>query len=97
MDSRSQTDLSLVLLGLMGWAASALFAVLPFLNTLKVEAPGPAGGKVEIRATNPAAVGASCGFAIGGGLCFLGAALATDRGRRRSENEKSATADRARE
>jgi hypothetical protein len=64
MASRTQTDLSLVVLGLLGWAAAGLFAVLPL--TVKVEAPSPAGGKVEIQAANPAAVGASCGFAIGG-------------------------------
>ena len=79
MAARSRTDLSLVVLGLLGWAAAGLFAILPPLNTLKVEAPGSAGGKVEIQAANPAAVGASCGFGIGGGLCFLGAALASRR------------------
>jgi hypothetical protein len=79
MASRTQTDLSLVFLGLLGWAAAALFAVLPL--TVKVEAPSPAGGKVEIQAANPAAVGASCGFAIGGGLCLLGAALTAVRDR----------------
>jgi hypothetical protein len=83
MPSRTETDLSLIVLGLLGWAAAALFAVLPFLNTVKVEVPGQPGGqpRVEIQAANPAAVGASCGFAIGGGLCFLGAALAAGRGR----------------
>jgi hypothetical protein len=79
MASRTETDLSLVVLGLLGWAAAGLFAVVPL--TVKVEAPSPTGGKVEIQATNPAAIGASCGFAIGGGLCFLGAALAAGRHR----------------
>ena len=95
MASRTQTDLSLVVLGLLGWAAAGLFAVLPL--TVKVEAPSPAGGKVEIQAANPAAVGASCGFAIGGGLCFLGAALAASRGRQRSSDESVASTVRTRD
>jgi hypothetical protein len=59
--AQSSTDLSLVVLGLLAWAAAALFAVLPPL------------------AAQPAAAGAACGFGIGGGLCFLGAALASRR------------------
>jgi hypothetical protein len=99
MDSRpwTDTDLSLVLLGLMGWAAAGLFAFLPFLNTVKIEAPSSAGGKVEIRAVNPAAAGASCGFGVGGGLCFLGAALAAGRGRQTSRDESAAEAVRPRD
>jgi hypothetical protein len=82
MASRTQSELSLAVLGLLAWAAAALFAVVPLLNTVEVEAPDPVGRKVKIQAANPAAVGASCGFAIGGGLCFLGVALAAGRDRR---------------
>ena len=80
MAARSSTDLSLVVLGLLGWVVAGLFAVLPPLNTVETEATG-AGGKVTIRTTNPAAAGTSCGLGIGGGLCFLGAALAARRDR----------------
>lgn len=79
MAAQSSTDLSLVILGLLGWVAAGLLAVLPFLNTVEVEAPAPTGGKVKVQATNPAAAGASCGLGIGGGLCLLGAALAARR------------------
>jgi hypothetical protein len=81
MAARSSTDLSLVILGLLGWVAAGLFAVLPPLNTVEAEVPGGGSGKVTVRATNPAAAGASCGLGIGGGLCFLGAALAARRDR----------------
>jgi hypothetical protein len=79
MATRSSTDLSLVVLGLLGWVVAGLFAVLPPLNTVEAEATG-AGGKVTVRTTNPATAGMSCGLGIGGGLCLLGAGLAARHG-----------------
>jgi hypothetical protein len=79
MATRSSTDLSLVVLGLLGWVVAGLFAVVPPLNTVETEAPGGGGGKVTVRTTNPAAAGVSCGLGIGGGLCLLGAGLAARR------------------
>jgi hypothetical protein len=71
----------MVVLGLLAWVAAAAFAVFPFLNTVKAEAPAANGGRVEVQAVSPAAAGASCGFAIAGGLCMLGAALANRNGK----------------
>jgi hypothetical protein len=80
----SRPELPLVILGLLAWGAAVLFALLPVLNTVNVHVPepsarAPAGGKVEVQTANPASAGVSCGFAVGGGLCFLGAALAVSR------------------
>jgi hypothetical protein len=80
MATRSSTDLSLVVLGLLGWVAAGLFAVLPPLNTVTVQVVPPGvTGVTAVRTTNPAAAGASCGLGIGGGLCLLGAGLAARR------------------
>jgi hypothetical protein len=79
MAARSRTALSLVIVGLFGWVAAGLYTVLPFLNTVEVESLAATGAKVKIQAANPAAAGASCGFGVGGGLCFLGAALVARR------------------
>jgi hypothetical protein len=78
MAARSQTDLTLVVLGLLAWVTSGLFAALPPLNTVETETQ-TANGRATIRVTNPAAAGAACGFGVGGGLCILGAALAARR------------------
>jgi hypothetical protein len=59
MAKQSSTDLALVLLGLLAWAAAGLLAIVP--------------------GATPAAAGAACGFGVGGGLCFLGAAIASRR------------------
>jgi hypothetical protein len=77
MTARS-TDLGFVVLGLLGWVTSGLFATLPSLNTVETETQTP-NGRAMIRVTNSAAAGAACGFGVGGGLCFLGAALAARR------------------
>jgi hypothetical protein len=79
MARSSDTDLGFVVLGLLAWVVAGMFAI--FAPTVEVDAPTAAGGKVTARTTNLAAVGASCGFAIAGGLCFLGAALATRKNR----------------
>ncbi len=51
----------LVVLGLAAWIAAASFALGdPTIND---------------TAPNIASAGAACGFAIAGGICFLGAAL----------------------
>jgi hypothetical protein len=73
MARRSGTELGLVLLGLLAWVVAGMFAIL--IPTVEVELPASTG-KVTVRATNPAVAGVSGGFAIAGGLCMLGAALA---------------------
>jgi hypothetical protein len=73
MARRSGTELGLVLLGLLAWAVAGMFAIL--IPTLEVELP-TSTGTVKVRAANPAVAGVSGGFAIAGGLCMLGAALA---------------------
>ncbi len=78
MAVRSGTDPSLVVLGLLGWVAGGLFAVLPPLNTIETETQTP-NGRATVRVANPAAAGVASGFGVGGGLCFLGAALAARR------------------
>jgi hypothetical protein len=68
MQTRSTTDLALVLLGLLAWVAAIVFAIaFP-----TVELTGPSN-----RAPNVAAAGAAGGFAVAGGLCLLGAAFAS--------------------
>lgn len=65
MAKRSTTDLALLMLGLFAWAVAAGFGVIP---TTVDRAPSPSGA------------GAACGFAVAGGLCFLGAGLASRPG-----------------
>ena len=74
MARRSGTGLGLVLLGLLAWVVAGLFAIL--LPTVETEVL-TAVGKTRVQTTNLATAGASCGFAIAGGLCMLGAALAS--------------------
>jgi uncharacterized membrane protein YjfL (UPF0719 family) len=74
MARRSGTALGLMLLGLLAWIGAGLFTIL--LPTIETEVL-MAVGKTRVQTTNPAAAGASCGFAIAGGLCMLGAALAS--------------------
>jgi hypothetical protein len=62
MAKKSTTDLALVLLGLLAWTVAVAFGVIP---TTVDRLPSPSGA------------GAACGFAVAGGLCFLGAALAS--------------------
>ena len=80
MAQKSTTDLALVLLGLLAWALAAVFG--SGLITSEVEMVNAAGNKVALRAPNPAAAGAAGGFAIAGGICFLGAAFAARDSRR---------------
>jgi hypothetical protein len=78
---RSTTDLALVLLGLLAWIVAALLAIT--VPTTPVTLPASAGGgTVRAEAPNLAAAGAACGFAIGGAICFLGAAFAARDARR---------------
>jgi hypothetical protein len=74
MAQRSTTDLGLLLLGMLGWAAAAIL-VFAFPTT-DVEVALAGGGTKTVRSLNTVAAGAAGGFAIGGGLCFLGAAIA---------------------
>jgi hypothetical protein len=81
MARRSGTGLGLVLLGLLAWVVAVLFAIL--LPTVETEV-------LTVRGQNPCPdhepgrAGASCGFAIAGGLCMLGAALASGERRNNS-------------
>jgi hypothetical protein len=69
--------LALVAFGLLAWAAAGLFGAVP----MTVDAEVAAGaGTAHVRTPNPAAGGAAGGFAVAGGLCFLGAALASRPG-----------------
>jgi hypothetical protein len=58
------------MVGTLAWIAAALFAILDPLVVVKTEGP-----KAPEYAPNVAAAGAAFGFGVGGGLCFLGAAL----------------------
>ncbi|HKB05264.1 MAG TPA: hypothetical protein VKD90_23770 [Gemmataceae bacterium] len=74
MVKRSTTDLGLLLLGMLGWAAAVvLVAAFP---TTDADVALASGGTKTVRSVNTVAAGAAGGFAIGGGLCFLGAAIA---------------------
>ena len=79
MARRSGTGLGLVLLGLLAWVVAGLFAFL--LPTVETDVLTTVG-KTRVQTTNLAAAGASCGFAIAGGLCMLGAVLASRDDRR---------------
>jgi hypothetical protein len=78
MAKKSSTDLALVLLGLLAWVIAILFGAIPTSvdTTIAVGDRGTANAK----APSPSGAGAACGFAIAGGLCFLGAALASRPG-----------------
>jgi hypothetical protein len=77
MARRSSTDLGLVVLGLLAWVAAALFGAFP---TTVESAVAAGGGTARVQVPSPSGAGAACGFAIAGGLCFLGAGL-TSRSR----------------
>jgi hypothetical protein len=77
---RSSTDLGLVVLGLLAWVVAALFGAIP---TTVESAVAAGGGTARVQVPSPSGAGASCGFAIAGGLCFLGAGIAS-RSRRGS-------------
>jgi hypothetical protein len=81
MARRSGTGLGLVLLGLLAWVVAGLFAFL--LPTVETDVLTTVG-KTRVQTTNLAAAGASCGFAIAGGLCMLGAAQASGEPRNHS-------------
>jgi hypothetical protein len=77
MTRRSSTDLSLVALGLLAWLVAALFGAIP---TTVETAVAAGGGTTRAQVPSPSGAGAACGFAIAGGLCFVGAALAARLG-----------------
>jgi hypothetical protein len=79
----------LVVLGLMAWVAAALFGAIPTTVDAEVAA---GGGTAHVKTTNPAGAGAACGFAVAGGLCFLGAALASRPGGGKPDAEQAAQA-----
>jgi hypothetical protein len=74
MARRSSTDLGFVVLGLLAWVAAALFGIFP---TTVETAVAAGGGTARAFVPSPSGAGAACGFAIAGGLCFLGAGLAS--------------------
>jgi hypothetical protein len=63
---RESADLGLVFLGLIAWVAAFAFGAGD--QTVVVE--------INKKAPKVASAGAACGFAIAGGLCFVGAVLA---------------------
>ena len=77
MAARSSTSLALVAFGLLAWAAAALFGAIPTTVDTHV---ATAGGTAHTTAPSPSGAGAACGFAIAGGRCFLGSALASRPG-----------------
>jgi len=77
MARRSSTDLALVVLGLLAWVIAALFGAIPTTIETTIAA---GGGTTHATAPSPSGAGAACGFAIAGGLCFVGAALASRPG-----------------
>src|SRR5437763_1109243 len=68
----------LSLLGLVAWVAAALFGALP--TTVDAGVAVGDRGTATVKAPSPSGAGAACGFAVAGGLCFLGAALAARPG-----------------
>ena len=86
MRKQSSTDLALLLLGLLAWAIAGVFGGL-LTTTSSTVAAG--GGRIEVQSPNVAAGGAAAGFAIAGGLCFVGAGLAS----RRQNGDSSPTAN----
>jgi hypothetical protein len=60
------------LIGSFAWIAAALFALF---DPRVVVNSNPQVGSTPLYAPNVAAAGAAIGFGIGGGLCFLGAAI----------------------
>jgi hypothetical protein len=76
VSKQSSTDLALLLLGLLAWAIAGVFGGLLTATSSTVAA---GGGRIEVQSPNVAAGGAAAGFAIAGGLCFLGAGLTSCR------------------
>lgn len=74
MQPRSTTDLALLLLGLFAWAVAGVLAV--WSPTVEVDVVTQTGARIQSRAQSLTAAGAAGGFAVAGGLCFLGAAFA---------------------
>ncbi len=84
---RESADIGLVILGLIAWVAAIIFGAAQ--ATVEVDQVTDAVHNTKIvRAPNIASAGAACGFAIAGGMCFIGAALAT-RGSRSETTENA--------
>ena len=85
---RNDADVGLVILGVIAWAIAIIFTIA--VPTIDVES-GTATGKVVLKAPNVAAAHAAGGFAIAGGLCFVGAVLAsrTSSGESKSPSEST--------
>jgi hypothetical protein len=91
MARRSSTDLGLVVLGLLAWVVAALFGIFP---TTVESAVAAGGGTARAVVPSPSGAGAACGFAIAGGLCFLGAGLASRPHRDGADDAPGAAPDR---
>jgi hypothetical protein len=70
---RSSTDLALMALGVVAWVAAAFFGAIP--TTVETQIPAGEHITTHTKVPSPSGAGAACGFALAGGLCFLGAAL----------------------
>lgn len=83
MARKSSTDIGLVVLGLLAWAIATGFGLH---STVRIRGPvAPAAGSgiapvQDYEAVNVPAAGAALGFAVAGGLCFLGAGIASRPG-----------------
>jgi hypothetical protein len=77
---KNSTDPAMVFLGLLAWAIAGTFGFFGATAT------APPSGRTEVPSLNFAAGGAAAGFAIAGGLCFLGAALASRNNVGRDDN-----------
>ena len=84
----------LAVLGLVAWVAAALFGAIPTTVNAQVAA---GGGTAHVMTPSPSGAGAACGFAVAGGLCFLGTALASRPPGAKRDREQSVAADRPRD
>src|SRR5262245_27660079 len=82
----------LVVLGLVAWVVAALFGAIP--TTVDTQIAVGDRGTAQVKAPSPAGAGAACGFAVAGGLCFLGAALASRPGGGKPGAEPATATDR---
>ena len=84
---QTTTDLALVVLGIIAWGIAIFFGLDQTVDAEQVN-PG-ANYLAKVKTPNIVAAGAACGFAIAGGLCFLGAAIVV----RSSANESTKPSD----
>jgi hypothetical protein len=88
----SAGQLFLVVLGLVAWITAGVFGALP--TTVDTVVALGDRGTANAKAPSPSGAGAACGFAVAGGLCFLGAALASRPRGGKPDAESGAAPDR---